>query len=67
MEQTYTTAPLSQEEFEALNKEMVALMEKYNCEIGIQSSLQILKRVPDPMPTPYAEPTNPTEDSPKAD
>jgi len=67
MEPQYTTVPLEKEEFEALSKEMTALLEKYNCEIGITSNLQMLKRIPQPVESPYATTTETTKEEPNTE
>lgn len=39
------TKPLNEEEFDAFGKDMEALLEKHNCEIGVQSTIQVMKRI----------------------
>jgi len=41
---TYTLAELSPEEQQAVQKEVTAVLEKYDCEIHIASQIHILKR-----------------------
>lgn len=68
---SYELKALSKEEYEAFVKEMDALAEKHNVEIGIQSVLQVTKRVekaPEsdfPIEAPIESPYVP--DSPKTD
>jgi hypothetical protein len=38
------TRPLNKEEFDAFGKDMEALLEKHNCEIGVSSTIQVMKR-----------------------
>ena len=67
----YTTRELTKEEGDALSTEMIALLEKHGAELGVVSSIQILKRVPanEDTPSPYqdGEEPNTTEEAPKAD
>lgn len=52
----YTLGEMNQEEFEAMSKDLNAILEKYNCEIGVKSQIEILKRIPikeEGIPTPY--------------
>lgn len=64
MEPNYTTAPLDEETMNLFKKQLDALLEKYNCEVGIISTIQILKRVESPQPSPYVETTDKTEENP---
>lgn len=70
MEPKYTLEEPPKEEFEALTKELTAILTKYNCEIGVKSSIEILKRVEakeEGIPTPYnGDNTDTTEETPKA-
>lgn len=67
---------LTKEEAEQLTKELTAVLEKYNCEIGVKSSIEILKRVEikqeDGVESPYIENGNTgesttNEETPKID
>lgn len=44
--QKYQLAELPPEVAEALTKEITAVLEKYNAEIGVKSMIEILQRVP---------------------
>lgn len=44
-EPKYTLEDLSKEEFEAISKELSAVLIKYNCDMGVKSSIEISKRV----------------------
>lgn len=41
------TRELTKEEGEALTKDLTAVLEKHNAELGVVSSIQLLKRVDD--------------------
>lgn len=52
----YTTRQLTKEEGDALSKEMLELLNKHDAELGVVSSIQILKRVEkveEGIPTPF--------------
>lgn len=59
---------LTKEEAEALTKDLTAVLEKHNCELGIKSTIELLKRVED-TPSTYIEHDgeSKTEENPKAD
>lgn len=61
----YELEELNTEESESLTKDMQAILEKYNCEMGVKSSIFIMKRVPktDGIQTQTTEKTNKTSDS----
>lgn len=42
---THTTRELTKEEGDALTKDMQAVLEKHNCDMGVVASIQLLKRV----------------------
>lgn len=66
----YELKPLSQEEGDNLQKELMAVLEKYDAEIGIKSTLEIMKRVEvaESVPSPLDENGEfKTEEPPKAD
>lgn len=55
---THSTRELTKEEGEALTKDMQAVLEKHNCDMGVVASIQLLKRVTlepkeEPVPSPY--------------
>ncbi len=54
----YKTEPVSQEEMVEISTEITKVLEKYNAEIGIVSTLQILKRVQE---SPYVQETTDTK------
>lgn len=71
MTQKYTLAELTTEEGDAFTKEMTELLEKHNVEVGVKSTIEILKRVEvkeDGVPTPYTDngESNTTEETPEA-
>ncbi len=41
----YTLQPLSEEEFKNLSSELTEVLNKYNAELGVKSTIEILKRV----------------------
>lgn len=49
---THTTRELTKEEGDALTKDMQAVLEKHNCDMGVVASIQLLKRVEEPKPIP---------------
>ncbi len=53
----YKQAPLSKEEFDALSVELNTLLEKYNAEIAVKSTIELLKRVevPEEVKSPYTD------------
>lgn len=53
MESEYTTRALTKEEGDALTAEMIAVLEKYNAEMGVKSTIEILKRVPKDIVSPF--------------
>lgn len=44
--------PLTKEEGEALTAELQAVLEKHNAELGVSSSIQLLRREAQPVPSP---------------
>lgn len=60
----YTTRELTPEEGKALTDDITALLEKHNAEIGVISSIQLLKRVPTDTPSPYGNTEETTEEKP---
>lgn len=48
----YHLEELSPEDADALTKEMQAVLEKYDAELGIKSMIEIMKRVPVGIPSP---------------
>lgn len=55
---TYSTRELTKEEGEALTKDLQEVLLKHNCEMGVTSTIQLLKRVEAEAPTisPLQEP-----------
>ena len=49
----YTLTDLSLEEQEAIKKDIDTVLEKYNAEIQVTSTIHILKRVEPNSPSPY--------------
>lgn len=43
-------ADFTEEEWKALNVDIMAVLEKHNAEIGVISTISITKRQPDPIP-----------------
>ena len=41
----YTLQPLPEEEFKNLSSELTEVLNKYNAELGVKSTIEILKRV----------------------
>jgi len=71
MENKYTLKELSKEEGEALTKDMLAVLEKHGCEMGAVASIQLLKRVPVDIISPFMpkngeNPDKTEENPPKA-
>lgn len=65
----YTTRELTKEEGNVLTKDLQDVLEKHNAEMGVVSSIQLLKRVPKEIISPFmpkTDGTNPdkTEESP---
>jgi len=64
---------LTKEEAEALTKDLTEVLEKHNCELGVKSSIELLKRVEDKengVISPFienGESNNKTEETPKVD
>jgi uncharacterized protein YxjI len=61
MDKKYTLEDLTEAELKTFSDEMNALLEKYNVEIGVKSSIQVLKRVET-----NGDTTNTTEETPEA-
>lgn len=59
----YTLEELSKDESEAVTKELQEVLKKYNCEMGITSSINILKRVDTGVPTPFLDTTDGEKDN----
>lgn len=56
--ENFTTRELTKSEADALTKDLQEVLKKHNCEMGVVSSIQLLKRVELPeegIPTPYME------------
>lgn len=51
----YELKELSKEEGEALTKDLQEVLTKHNCEMGVVSSIQLLKRVETPIESPIQE------------
>lgn len=53
----YTQKPLEKEEFDALSAELNTVLEKYNTEIVVKSTIELLKRVevPEEVTSPYTD------------
>lgn len=49
------TRPLTKEEAEALEKDLTAVLEKHNCDMGVVASIQIMKRSEEGIPSPFIE------------
>lgn len=71
----YTTRELTQEEGAELTKDLQDVLKKHNAEMGVVSTIQLLKRVEvkeEGVPSPFIVKTNgdtplTTEETPKAD
>jgi len=48
----YELQELSKEEAEALTKDLQEVLAKYNAEMGVSSTINLMKRAPKPVPTP---------------
>lgn len=48
----YELEPLDEVEGQKLTDELQEVLAKYDAEIGVSSSIQLLKRVPRPIPSP---------------
>lgn len=59
----YTLEELSKDESEAVTKELQEVLKKYNCEMGVTSTINILKRVETGVPSPFIEPTDGEKDN----
>lgn len=63
--------PLTKEEADALTKDLTEVLLKHGCELGVKSTIELLKRVEDTneegVPSPYGESNPPTEETPKTD
>lgn len=62
MEHTYTLQELTKEEADALTKDLQEVLKKHNCEMGVTSSINLMKRVEneietsnEDIPSPYVE------------
>jgi len=47
------TRQMTKEEFEALSKDLEEVLNKHNAEIGVSSSIQLLKREEEPVISPF--------------
>lgn len=65
----FTLQELSPEEGAALTKDLQDVLTKHNCEMGVKAAIQLLKRVPKEIKSPYHDGTNPdkTEETTKID
>jgi len=65
----YTTRELTPEEGQELTKDLQEVLKKHGAEMGVISSIQLLKRVEPPTPSPYEHGDKPdtTEEAPKTD
>jgi len=64
MEPQYATRELTKEEAEALTKDLKEVLEKHSAELGVVSSIQLLKRVEVPKEDGVPSPFNPLDESP---
>lgn len=55
---SYTTRELTKEEGDALTKDLQAVLEKHNAELGIKSVVELLRRVEDPVLSPLNDELN---------
>lgn len=61
----FTTRELTKEEGEIVSKDLTEILNKHNCEIGVVSSIQILKRVPKDIVSPFMPNNNGESDNTK--
>jgi len=47
-----STRELTQEEGDALTKDLQDVLAKHDAELGVSSTIQLMKRVADPIPSP---------------
>lgn len=52
----FTTRDVTKEEGEALTKDLQEVLAKHDAELGISSTIQLLKRVPKEMLSPFMQP-----------
>ncbi len=52
MDNQVTTRPLTKEEHDALSKDIMDVLVKHNAELGVQSTITLMKRE-DVIPSPY--------------
>lgn len=79
MNNKFELRPLSIEKMQQLTNELTAILEKYNCEMGVKSTIELLERVeikeeitkeegiPSPFLPPNGESDKPIEETPKTD
>lgn len=66
----YTTRELTKEEGDALTKELQEVLERHNAEMSVMSVIQLLKREPKDIPSPFitdGDTNGTTEETPKID
>jgi len=56
------TRELTQEEQEALTKDLTEVLEKHNADLGVVARIEILKRVEEPKESPESEVVSPYAD-----
>jgi hypothetical protein len=74
MEPDYALQEFPKEEADALTKELQDVLAKYNGEMGVTSTINLMKRVPKAIPSPFvtsphgeSAPEDKTSETPKAD
>lgn len=64
------TRELTKEEADALTKDLTEVLDKHNCEIGVVSTIQLLKRIEEEIKSPFmpkdGENNDKTEETPEA-
>lgn len=53
MESEYTLNELTKEEADALTHDLQEVLKKHNCEMGVTSAINLMKRVEKGIPTPF--------------
>lgn len=70
-EQKYTLQELNKEEADALTKDLQEVLKKHSAEMGVKASIELLKRVPIEIPSPFMPKdhgdNDKTQENPKID